>query len=94
LLSFFSFFEQIYCVEKYVSTVEHLLFFIDVKMESVKACKDIEMNGGDDVDGDGLIKPPLGHATILQTTSTIVEQLATWNHPVTHEIKPLLSLMT
>jgi hypothetical protein len=50
----------------------------------------LEINGGDDVDEDGPVKPRLARSAILQASSMISDYLATENDPFAQEFEELL----
>jgi hypothetical protein len=58
--------------------------------EAFEACENLEINGGDDVDEDGPVKPRPARSAILQASSMISDYLATENDPFAQEFEELL----
>ena len=58
--------------------------------EAFEARENLEINGGDDVDDDGPIKPRPARSDILQATSMITDYLTTENDPLAREIENIL----
>ena len=59
-------------------------------MDAVEARDNLEKNGGDDVDDDGLIKPCPSHQDVLKAVSIIVQYVSELNDPLAHKIEALL----
>jgi hypothetical protein len=59
-------------------------------MDSIKACENIDINGGDDVDDDSPMKPHPTCCDVLKVLSTIGKCIEDSNDPVAHKLDILL----
>jgi len=56
----------------------------------MEACENVEINGGDDVDDDGSIKPLPTRLDVLKAVSTIGKYVDDLNDPTACKIEALL----
>ena len=59
-------------------------------MDLIKACEDIEINGGDDVDEDIPAEPCPTHHDVLKAVSTICKCIKDSNDPIAPKLDTLL----
>ena len=63
-------------------------------IDSISACENIEINGGDDVDDDGPVEPYPTRREVLKVVSTIGKYTNDLNDPFARKIEALLGSFT
>ena len=63
-------------------------------MDAIDTCKNIDHNGGDDVDQDGPIEPCPSRREVLTAVSTILQYVANLNDPLARKVEGLLGSLT
>ncbi|KAI9428880.1 hypothetical protein H4582DRAFT_1828794 [Lactarius indigo] len=63
-------------------------------MDTIKACENIEKNGGDDVDDDSPVKPHPSYHDVLKAMSTIIQYVSEMDNSLARKIEALLGSLT
>jgi hypothetical protein len=59
-------------------------------MDSIKACENIDINSGDNVNDDSPIEPHPTHREVLRALSTISKCIEASNDPIAHKLGVLM----
>jgi hypothetical protein len=59
-------------------------------MDSIKACENIDINGGDNVDNDSPMEPHLTRCEVLRALSTIGKCIEASNDPIACKLDALM----